>query len=56
MWFVAVGVGSGSGLGLEKERGRDDIKNKKDLKNNKEIIFEWSGKKHKTFNVRYIIR
>ena len=62
---VAVVVG-GSGLGvffgrreihIQKERGwKREEEMRLKLKNNKEIIFEWSGKKYKTFDVGYIIK
>ena len=44
-------------LGWEREsdRGRER-KNKKCIKNNKEKIFKWSGKKNRSFDVGCIIK
>ena len=53
------GEGSRS-IGLrkrERDRGRErERKNKKLIKNNKEIIFKWSGKKIRSFDIGCIIK
>ena len=40
----------------ERERQRRERKNKKRIKNNKEIIFKWSIKKNRSFDRRDIVK
>ena len=68
LFFVSGGCGIGGGflvggwcLPWERERKRGERdrrerKNKKLLKNNKETLFKWNGKKNRSFDIDDIVK
>ena len=58
LWWLAMLriVGLRRKREIEEREIRRERKNKKWIKNNKEIIFKWSVKKNRSFDIRYIVK